>query len=428
MLGSGSGATVSVTVRSGELESVSSGDLANGENTALIGSEIVRFQTATLTATNTYTLSGLVRGVRGTEWATAGHGADELFILLSDYLERIDGLTSDIGLPLQVKTLTGDQDLTDVSPISITPVGNSLKPYSVVNPGATKDATGKIQITWQRRDRKAGEASTYENLPLSEVAESYEIEILNGATVVRTLSSSTPFVDYPTANQVADFGAIQTSISVRIYQLSALVGRGRVKTATLTPGLSYAIPRITGFSPTQAGPGQQVTLYGSGLTGATNLTVGGVAVTGLTVVNDGQATATLGASSPNGVGAVSVTTPGGSASSPTGFFVSPATSSVDSSIVQSISATKTLLLTSEKWQLLTAITSDRDVVLPASPTTGLNFWIVNQSSTGTIGLVLKETSGGAAIVTLKNSGDKERAVQCFYDGTTWNIFVESYYG
>jgi len=426
VLGSGSGATVSVTIRSGELESVSPEDLANGENTALIGNAIIRFQTATLTATNTYTLSGILQGKRGTEWATGGHGADELFVLLSDYLERVDGLTSDIGLPLQFKAITGDQDLTDVSPISITPAGNSLKPYSVVNPAATKDATGKVQITWQRRDRKAGEATTYDNLPLSETSESYEVDIMNGSTVVRTLTSSTPFVDYSTANQVTDFGSLQTTITVRIYQLSALVGRGTLKSATLTPTLAYAIPTITGFTPTQAGPGDPITIYGTGLTGATGLTVGGVAVTALTVTNDNQATATLGSSTPTGAGTVFVTTPGGTASSPTGFFVAPSATSFDSSIVQSISATKSLLITSEKWQFLTPTTSDQDVVLPASPTTGLNFWIVNQSA-GLLGLILKEISGGAPIVTLKNAGDKERAVQCFYDGATWNIFVESYY-
>jgi hypothetical protein len=420
----GNSGTVSVTLRSGELESVSPGDLANGENTALIGSEIVRFQTATLTSTLTYTLSGLVRGVRGTEAFISSHGASERFILLSDYIERVDGLSSDIGLALQFKAITGDQDLADVSPVNITPVGNSLKPYSVVNVAGTKDATGKIQITWQRRDRKAGESTTYDNLPLSEVAESYEVEVMNGGTVVRTLTSATPFVDYSVANQATDFGGVQTSVSVRIYQISALVGRGTVKSATLTPSLAYAIPSITGFTPTQARPGDPITIYGSGLTGATALTVGGVAMTGLTVTNDGQATATLGASTPVGVATVSLTTPGGTASPPTGFFVNQR---VNPSIVESISATKTLLLTSEVWQFLTPVTSDRDVILPVSPTLGLNFWIVNQS-VGTLGLVLKETSGGAAIVTLKNAGDKERAVQCFYDGTIWNVFVESYYG
>jgi hypothetical protein len=145
------------------------------------------------------------------------------------------------------------------------------------------------------------------------------------------------------------------------------------------------------------------------------------------VISDTQATGVIGAGA-TGSGFVTLTTPGGTASSPTGFAVGAATApvAVESSIVQTISATKTLTTTSEIWQFLTPSTSDRDVVLPTSPTANLKFWIVNQSA-GTIGLVLKETAGGTAIVTLKNAGDKQRAVQCYYDGATWNVFEESYY-
>ncbi|WP_156796395.1 hypothetical protein [Brevundimonas sp. BAL3] len=56
---------------------------------------------------------------------------------------------------------------------------------------------------------------------------------MNGATVVRTLSVTTPTAIYTAAQQTADFGAPQASIAVRIYQMSATVGRGRAALATL---------------------------------------------------------------------------------------------------------------------------------------------------------------------------------------------------
>jgi hypothetical protein len=323
VLGSGSGDTVSVTIRSGELESVDPADLDSGENTALIGSEIIRFESATLTATNTYTLSGLQRGKRGTEWAIGGHGTDELFVLLSDYIMRIDGLASDIGLGLQFKAITGDQDLADVTATTITPVGNSLKPYSVVNPSATKDATGKITITWSRRDRHKGEDTTYTNLPLSEVSESYEIDVLSGSTVLRTLTASSPSVAYSVVDQVTDFGSTQSTISVRLYQISGVVGRGTGKADTLTPTLANALPIITGFAPTQGAIGDTIRIYGSGFTGATSLTINGVATTSLTVVSDTQVTGVVAATTTTGL--ATITTPGGTANSPTAFVVGAAT-------------------------------------------------------------------------------------------------------
>jgi hypothetical protein len=262
----------------------------------------------------------LVRGVRGTEAYVSTHGSGERFVLLSDYLERVDGLTSDLGEELQFKAITGDQSLEDVDPVTITVVGNSLKPYSPVNLTATKDLTGKITLSWQRRDRKQGEATTYTDLPLSETVESYEIEIFNGASVVRTLTSNSPSVAYSVADQTTDFGGLQTSITFRVYQMSAVFGRGTGKTATLTPSTLAATPEITGFTPTGAVVGDTVTVYGTGLTGATAASIGGTPVTGLTVVDDNSLTFTL----PSGAetGKLSLTTPGGTTESATGFFVS----------------------------------------------------------------------------------------------------------
>lgn len=49
---------------------------------------------------------------------------------------------------------------------------------------------------------------------------------MNGANTVRTIAATTPTASYSAAQQVADFGSAQSSVSVRVYQLSASVGRG----------------------------------------------------------------------------------------------------------------------------------------------------------------------------------------------------------
>jgi protein involved in polysaccharide export with SLBB domain len=74
-------------------------------------------------------------------------------------------------------------------------------------------------------------------VPLGEESEGYEVEIMDGATVLRTLSTTTTSVTYTAAQQTADWGAPLGPgdiLDIRIFHLSALVGRGAPKTVTLS--------------------------------------------------------------------------------------------------------------------------------------------------------------------------------------------------
>jgi hypothetical protein len=70
---------------------------------------------------------------------------------------------------------------------------------------------------------------------LGEASETYELEILSGSTVLRTLSAITPSALYATSDETLDFGSAQPSFSVRLYQMSAAVGRGLPAIATIIP-------------------------------------------------------------------------------------------------------------------------------------------------------------------------------------------------
>jgi hypothetical protein len=66
-------------------------------------------------------------------------------------------------------------------------------------------------------------------IPLSELTEEYEVEIMNGGSVVRTFTGLTsPTVTWTAAMQTTDFGSTQSSVSWRVYQVSDAVGRGFV--------------------------------------------------------------------------------------------------------------------------------------------------------------------------------------------------------
>lgn len=203
-------------------------------NLCLIGDELVNFTTATLEGDGTYTLSGFKRGRRGTEWATTGHAARDVFLLLDTAAPAALGL-SEVGTSLSFKAVTAGRSASGAYPIAVAPfTGASLKPYSPVHLAGARDAgTGDWALEWVRRTRVGGAWTSGTTIPLSEASEEYEVEIMDGATVKRTFTGLTsPAASYTAAQQTTDWGSGQTSITFRVYQISDAVGRGFVATAT----------------------------------------------------------------------------------------------------------------------------------------------------------------------------------------------------
>ena len=83
-----------------------------------------------------------------------------------------------------------------------------------------------VTFTWIRRTRRDGDSWDAIEVPLGETDEAYELDVLDGSTVKRTLPVLAPSVLYAAADEIADFGSAQTSLTARVAQLSATVGRG----------------------------------------------------------------------------------------------------------------------------------------------------------------------------------------------------------
>jgi len=102
-----------------------------------------------------------------------------------------------------------------------------LKPYAPVHLRGVRDGSSNLTISWIRRARYGGEWRDSVDVPLGEATEQYEIEVLNGAsTVLRTLTSTTQSVSYTATQQTTDGFAAFAPVRIRVYQLSATVGRG----------------------------------------------------------------------------------------------------------------------------------------------------------------------------------------------------------
>jgi len=141
-----------------------------------------------------------------------------------------------LGRTMQLRVVVASRDHGDAAavPLTATPGPTALKPLAPVHLRARRGGDG-VHISWRTRRRGMGGVTFAARVPLGEATEAYELDILSGTTVVRTLSASSPAALYAAADETTDFGSAQSSLSVRLYQLSAAVGRGFPAIATLTP-------------------------------------------------------------------------------------------------------------------------------------------------------------------------------------------------
>ncbi len=199
----------------------------DGANIAWVGGEIIQFQQATFELGGFYRLTGLLRGRRGTERYISQHSISETFILLNRATVNTAVMYhSDIGLIHHFKVVTAGADVEDAPSVSRAYGAAVLKPFSPVHGKGQRDGAGTLALTWIRRSRVGGDWMDNADVPLGENFERYDIEILNGGAVVRTLTSDVSEVIYPASSQIEDFGATQAILDIRIFQISDNIGRG----------------------------------------------------------------------------------------------------------------------------------------------------------------------------------------------------------
>jgi hypothetical protein len=170
--------------------------------------------------------SGLI--ITLAETALSGGVAGSQFgVITGGELQRFARASDEIGKERFLKAVTVGQTPAQVISKSITTTAKSLFPYSPSQVTGSRDGSENITIGWVRRTRFDGGMRDLVEVPLNETSEEYEVDIMNGAAVVRSITGlSSPTTIYTSAQQVTDFGSNQNPVTVRIYQISSVVGRG----------------------------------------------------------------------------------------------------------------------------------------------------------------------------------------------------------
>lgn len=238
-----------VDLLTGTLESVTDLTLFGGVNALAVETapgiwEIIQAGAAELLAPGRYRLTRLLRGQRGTESAMGNPTpAGARVVVLDATLTSLPIAEADLGIPWNWRIGPASRPASDETYVaqSFTPSGVGLRPFSVAHveqPWRKPRTSDDLTIRWTRRSRAlAADSWGGLEVPLGEELEAYEVEILDGAAVKRVLSATTTSAVYAAAHQTADWGALLGSgdtLDVRIFQLSALVGRGAPKNVTLT--------------------------------------------------------------------------------------------------------------------------------------------------------------------------------------------------
>ena len=215
---------IRVSMNSGQLEPVTLETFLSGKQLGWFSTgEIIAFKNAVIVSNNplTFDISYTIRGVKGTEPAISRHIIGEKFVLLTNYLVRFPLNLSDINREYLLKVVPNGLLETDIEEeVSHTITLEGLKPF----PCAVRGEKGNndLIITWYRRTRLNGRWIDYIDIAYaSGELDGYVVRIYDESTVKREWSvSSARSVVYTEAQQIADWGSVQSAYTVRVFQNS----------------------------------------------------------------------------------------------------------------------------------------------------------------------------------------------------------------
>lgn len=166
-----------------------------GANLALLGSEIIQFQTAQALGSQRFRLSGLLRGRRGTEAEVASHGAGERFVLLS----MVDMLP--VHLPLE--HLGGEAIVRAAGPgdeswvVARSPIGAAaIQPFAPVHLSVHRRG-GELRLSWIPASRAGFGWPDLGDVPSGENRLAWRVQVRDGSRIVSEVEVEQPYFALP---------------------------------------------------------------------------------------------------------------------------------------------------------------------------------------------------------------------------------------
>lgn len=217
--------TVEVTMVTGIPETVSDAEVLNGANAALLGDECIQYGTVTALGGDSYELSHLIRGQRGTDARWAEHRTAERFVMLPPQAaaQRLVLPEDLVGTRPHFKTVPFGGALAAATVYRVHVGGWEFWPYAPADVEGSRDGGNNLTVTFKRRDRKALGLTDVDE-PMSESAEAYKVDVLTGTTkTITAISSATSGVLTSTAHGYSAGQFIYLTGIVGMWQLNGRV-------------------------------------------------------------------------------------------------------------------------------------------------------------------------------------------------------------
>lgn len=227
------GSSVTVVIETGQtLTNYTEAQVMSGAGGFLLGEnrrwEVLQYKTATLVGENTYTLTGLLRGRRGTEWAMSTHEAGDRFIFGNvDTWRLYNPPSSDLNVERFYKAPAFRSKLVDAPTEAFTDRAIRRRPYSVAHLKAEPLNDGGYTVSWVHRSLVGSSWASGLSVPLDTnfTAFSVTISAVDGS-VVREFTTIDEAFPYSASDIEDDFGAIPPNILIRVAQRNSDYGDG----------------------------------------------------------------------------------------------------------------------------------------------------------------------------------------------------------
>jgi hypothetical protein len=162
-----------------------------------------------------------------------GHAAGMPAVLLDDAVRPLGLDVEEVGRLSNWLVETLGTPPGQAGPFAFAGGERALTPLAPVHLRARRGAGGAILFSWIRRGRIDSDSWLSSEIPLDEPNEAYRLDILSGAVPVRTVETAAPSHAYTAAEELADFGAAQEALTIRVRQLGRAIPLGLPAEATL---------------------------------------------------------------------------------------------------------------------------------------------------------------------------------------------------
>jgi hypothetical protein len=234
------GNRIRVKLFGGALASVSADAALNGANAFAIESgsewEIVQARNCSLIGPNEYELSGFLRGVLGSAHAMRSpHPAGARIVKLDERLARLNVSAHEWFEPLPLIAPPANTGPADprATHFNVTLPHAAQRLWAPAHLRGKRLSGGDVELTWIRCAGR-GDGWGPGEPPLGAAAESYFLEILDGAIVKRSVAVSTAAYTYSAALQATDFGSLPASLRFRVAQVGDNGATGLNSALTIT--------------------------------------------------------------------------------------------------------------------------------------------------------------------------------------------------